>query len=44
MEKDLRFMDMPREELPGAWERHIESALSVKTSTKDELKLPRLTT
>ncbi|KAF9649505.1 cysteine proteinase [Thelephora ganbajun] len=42
MERDLQIMGMPLGELPGAWERCIENALSVKTSVEDELEKPRL--
>ena len=42
MERDLKIMNMPKEELPGAWERCIENALSVRTSIEDELEKPRL--
>ena len=42
MTRDLEIMNMPPEGLPGAWERCIENALSVKTSVEDELEKPRL--
>ena len=42
MERDIQIMKMEKEELPGAWERCIENALSVKTSVEDELEKPRL--
>jgi ubiquitin carboxyl-terminal hydrolase L5 len=42
MERDLQIMKMSKEELPGAWERCIQNALSVKTSVEDELEKPRL--
>lgn len=42
MERDVQIMNTPKEELPGAWERCIENALSTKTSVEDELEKPRL--
>jgi len=40
MERDLQIMNllMPKEELPGAWERCDETALLIKTLAEDELK------
>ena len=42
MERDLQIMNTSNDELPGAWERCIENALSIKTSVEDELEKPRL--
>jgi len=42
MERDLQIMNTSKEELPGAWERCIKNALSIKISVEDELEKPRL--
>lgn len=42
MDRDIQIMGMQKEELPGAWERCVENALSIRTSVEDELEKPRL--
>ncbi|KAF9783901.1 cysteine proteinase [Thelephora terrestris] len=42
MARDLQIMNMSPEELLSAWNRCIETALSVKTTVEDELEKPRL--
>jgi len=32
-------MNMPKEELPGTWERYIENVPPVKTFAEDKLRL-----
>lgn len=42
LEREMEIMKMQGEELPGAWGRCIENAISVKISVEDELEKPRL--
>lgn len=42
MERDLWIMHMPKEDLPGTWERYTDTTILVKTLAEDELEKPRL--
>lgn len=42
LEREMEIMKMQKEELPGAWGRCVENAISIKTLVEDELEKPRL--